>query len=68
MAFQLTKEFVLLCEGPADQTFFEKLFERRNIKEFDIPKHVSIGKDYGRDSFGKMFKALSGDRSGYLRA
>lgn len=67
MTFQLTKKFVLLCEGQADQIFFEKLFERRKIKNIDIPPHVELGKYYGWAGLGRMLKALSGDPQGYAR-
>lgn len=63
--FQITKKFALLCEGPADQAFFVKLFARRKINGFDIPAHGVMGKFYGVDGFGGMLRALSGDPSGY---
>lgn len=65
MAFSLTKKFLLLCEGPADQIFFQKLFDSRKIDDFDIPEHEKIGSLYGWQALGKMLLAVSGDPGGY---
>lgn len=67
MAFSISKEFVLLCEGPADRNFFQKLFKDRGINNFDVPEHQLIGKHYGWASLGKMILALSGDPTGYAK-
>jgi hypothetical protein len=66
VAFQISRQFALLCEGPADQIFFKKLFAQRRINGFDIPTHRQMGdKDYGVDAFGKLLNSLAGDPSGY---
>jgi hypothetical protein len=67
MAFSISKNFVALCEGPADQIFLSKLFEKRKITEFDVPIHSTLGKFFGSGSLGNMLNALSGDASGYSR-
>jgi hypothetical protein len=67
LAFQLTKKFVLICEGPADQIFFKNLFDRRKIRNFDIPQHKNIGGYYGWPSLGRTLRGLAGDPGGYAQ-
>jgi hypothetical protein len=67
MAFSLTKEFVILCEGPADQRFLEKLLEKRKVRKCDIPEHKELGGHYGSASLGRMVRSLAGDPGGYAK-
>jgi hypothetical protein len=62
MAFTLTKQLVILCEGAADQVFFKKLLDIHDIFDFDIPPH---GKHHGWSGTGHMLRSLAGDASAY---
>src|SRR5579859_4646303 len=66
MSYLLSKELVILSEGPADQAFLSKLLASRSITDFDIPRHKEdLNAVYGKGAFGKMFSALAGDAKGY---
>jgi hypothetical protein len=65
VAYALTKKFVLLCEGSADQIFFEKLLAARNVLDIAIPPHKLIGEHWGWQGLGRNFAAIAGDPSGY---
>ena len=67
MAFSITKPFVILCEGPADQIFFERLLSKHKINNFDVPPHTHYGKYYGWQSLGFMLRSLAGDAATYSR-
>jgi hypothetical protein len=67
LPFTLTKRFVILCEGPADQVFFQKLLEYRGIRDFDVPPHSELGKYWGVAGVGRTFRALAGYPAGYAR-
>jgi len=70
--FLITKEFVILCEGAADQVFFERLLSQRKITDFDIPPHGHppqgyLGRHFGVDGLGGMLRTLAGDAIGYAK-
>lgn len=68
MAFSITKPFVILCEGPADQIFFERLLNKQKIKGFDVPPHTHFGNKYhGWSGLGFMLRSLAGDPASYSK-
>src|SRR5687767_11551490 len=62
---QFDRPWLLLCEGPGDQRFFERLFETRNIgQDFSIRYPHREGKwNGGRGAFGSDLKAISVSQS-----
>jgi hypothetical protein len=67
VAFSITKRFIILCEGPADQIFFEKLLTARKISDIDIPLHAKLGRHHGWQGLGRCWAAIAGDPSGYAK-
>jgi hypothetical protein len=66
MPLQLREEFVLLCEGSADQEFFRKLIEKRpGLPKFDLP--FPTAKLHGNRAFEGMLDAVRGDLIGFPR-
>lgn len=65
MPFALSKDFVLLCEGPVDKAFFRKIIALRNLPEFDMPfpqDDRDEGEELlsGKDKFAAMLSSLRG--------
>jgi hypothetical protein len=67
MPFSITKEFVILCEGAADQVFFDRLLKERGIAYVDVPRHEDLGRHYGWQGLGRMLNGLAGDPAGYSK-
>jgi len=61
MPSEITEDFVLLCEGAADQNFFKSLTEKRQglngFPKFFMPDHKE---HYGRAGFKKTLAAIRG--------
>lgn len=69
MAYSLTREFVLLCEGEIDKTFFDNLLAQRKIKNIDVPPHKvdETPAHRGVQALGRFLKAVSGDAAWYSK-
>jgi hypothetical protein len=66
MPFSITKPFVILSEGPADQTLFSALLRARGISNVDAPTMSDLGvAGGGVGRLGVGLNALSGDPSGW---
>lgn len=63
ISFVFKNCIVMLCEGLADNAFFQRLCENRSLPKFDFPFPNEIRNDKGKalsgkDSFGKMLKCI----------
>jgi hypothetical protein len=61
MAHELKEERVLLCEGLADERFFQKLIEQRGLPKFDV-FHAE-----GKGKFPLLLRGIRGDPAGFSR-
>jgi len=67
--FPITKNFVMLCEGKADNEFFRKLISHHKLPEFDFPFPPEAGRFepddisgltlYGSSGYKDMLKSIA---------